>query len=1072
MIDPSIDPTLIYIISNNRQNLHTINIRNQIDDINTSGISEVVTVNGTRWVANRIRDVIIFKNNILVGGDFGLKRWNFSTRLWEKYVTFTGGITSSISKGLFPNSVFKLRVYNNRLYIFGNFINSLIGQSQSSVVSKYISVSDGLSFYPVLGTDKLPLINIAGDGLVPKSDAVLTANDEIVSMYIAKDNICIVDKGFFSGKSSKVRNYSSVNSMTDISNNGSTNIYLLSNNSTAVSTVGVNGDVINDYQVGDSVFFIGASKRTLLGSSKYYFQNVLTELDLASKTITRGYDIVNDNIATSVLQNQLINYKSTYDNLTDGKSKLISRFDLNNTTKFTKVHNGISSFGGLSSGTGDPRLNQRYSETRCAVLLDDTKNVWFLKSPDLEETTGSTTEKYSNTYAVPLSQQIEYPDGLIKFDLNYGGLALNGKIKDVVLGLNTIAVLTEDGEIFMWGTNTHGQLGNNIPIGNGTDTPIKIPSPDDNPSEYDRIYVCNNTYYAIRKDNTLYGWGENKIEIYLDDAINIVGMIPGVSSPKVLKPTIVTVGINSNNPLIRTGFDIVEDSIGNYWSDISVGPYSVYGIDINGLLYHWGGLSSSSIVTGTPVFSPALSLDTKSTAYPVALSPDGAITTDPTLLGCPAYKNDSTPIIGDKGKFISITHDNYLTRDSILPSGSKILDCSIVIYTYQLDGKTYTNIWYKNLIDKDVESPTDYIQQSGINGSTGQTLKSPNIYSKNLNYDDGYVKIKSKLRFIDQNKTTSAGVPSATSINYTPIRIVCIDSKNNLGIDSGIKAKWDYFAKSKKWIDANEYYAIDSSGELYILPYGGYSGVSGSRDFRYAFVSKYHLENSSNITDLPDGIVSSMIIDQNRLLLGGHFPLGNLNYSDKNLFVYDIGTSSILNLDIPFDSLISSNPINNLIPLLNRSSLDPLPTPTPTPSFTPTNTTTPSNTPTTSYSATPTPTRTQTRTPSPTVSQSATNTPTPTETPGETPTQTPTLTITPTNTRTPSRTPSQTPSVTATKTGTPTTTQTKTPTNSQTRLPSWRTNGQEASFEDVQNGAIRIDCDCLANEFETRNSEP
>ena len=1072
MIDPSIDSTLVYIISNNRQNLHTINSRNQVDDINIDGISEVITVNGTRWVANRIRDVVIFQNNILVGGDFGLKKWNPSTKLWEKYATFTGGITSSISKGLFPNSIFKLKVYGNRLFIFGNFINSLIGQSQSSVVSKYISIFDGVYFYPVIGSEKMPLINIAGDGLIPKSTTTLNANDEIVSMYIANDNVCIVDKGIFSGKPTKVRNYSSTDSLLDISKNGSSNIYLLPDSSATVSPININGDIINDYQVGDSVFFVGASKRTLTGSSKYYFQNVLTELNLASRAVTRGYDVINDNIATSVLQDQLINYKSTYDNLTVGKSKLISKFNLNNITKFTKIHNGISVFGGLSSGSADPRINQRYSETRCAVLLDDTKNVWFVKSPDLEETTGTTTEQYSSTYRVPLSQQIEYPDGLIRFNLNYGNLILNGKIKDVVMGLNTIAVLTDDGDIFMWGTNTHGQLGKDIPIGNGTDTPIKIASPDDNPSGYVKIYVCNNTYYALRADSTLYGWGENKIEIYLDDTLNIVGMIPGVSASKVLSPTQITVGINANNPLIRTGFDTVDDSIGAYWSDISIGPYSVYAIDINGSLYHWGGLSSSSIVTISPVFSPALSLDTKSTAYPVALSPDGAITTAPTLLGCPGYKNDSTPIVGDKGKFISITHDNYLTRDNILPSGYRMFDCSIVIYTYQLNDKIYTNVWYKNLIDKDVESSTDYLQQSGINGSTGQTLISPNIYSKNLNYDNGYVKIKSKLRFIDQNKTTSVGVPSTTAINNTPIRIVCVDSNNNLGIDSGIKIKWDYFTKSKKWRDANEYYAIDSDGELYILPYGGYSGINGSRDFKYSFVSKHRLENYSKITDLVDGIVSSMIIDQNRLMLAGHFPQGNLNYLDKNLFVYNIDTSSILNLDIPLNSLIATSPINNLIPLFNRPSLDPLPTPTPTPSFTPTRTTTPTNTPTISYSATPTPTTTQPVTPTPTVSQSATNTPTPTETPVETPTRTPTTTSTPTYSRTPSKTPSQTPSVTATKTGTPTPTQTKTPTNSQTRVPSWRTNGQEASFTDVQNGAIRLDCDCLADEFATRNAQP
>lgn len=52
----------------------------------------------------------------------------------------------------------------------------------------------------------------------------------------------------------------------------------------------------------------------------------------------------------------------------------------------------------------------------------------------------------------------------------------NEKIIDIACGWNSSMAVTENGELFTWGSNSHGQLGlkNIIPIGGKTSKPLKV----------------------------------------------------------------------------------------------------------------------------------------------------------------------------------------------------------------------------------------------------------------------------------------------------------------------------------------------------------------------------------------------------------------------------------------------------------------------------------------------------------------------------------------------------------------------------------------------------------------------
>lgn len=1102
-IDANTLKEAVSIISNSRTSLQVLYNDNTIENINLYGLSDTVQVGTISYVANRIRDIAVYNGEVFVGGDFGLKKWNSSNEKWEKFVVLTGGSTSNIQNALFPNSVFKLKIINNKLYIFGNFNGILFG-GDAIILCKYIVSYDGLSFTPIASSVDLPTIN--NIPIVPKSGSNISADDKIISFYGNDNNTLIIDKGFFNNDN--LRSY--IEDSTSIVKNesqSSPNIYILT--SSGLQTKKIYGTILNDYQVNNKLYIVSSVVLSSNSQNNNIPQNILSTIDL--DTLEISYDfIANGQIASALLPYDNLAYHiggsisgtaTSSDRLTDNKN--IESTYLYSNIEFQKIHNGIS----LSGSSAE--YSSLYWKTRAAVLLDKSKNAWFL--------TSSWSGKYGETpeeYSVPLDKQSYYPFGsditisnLIKYDLDN----LNGKIQDIVLGLDTVAVLTEDGDIYVWGYNSYGQLGPSLKQGDTSNIPVKVGN-----GNFKKLFVCNNTYYAIKNDDTMFAWGQNIVEL---SGGAQAYLIPGLTSSdkyiSEMKQISVVVGSSDHLSVDRTGRTQNNDNMGNFWKTVSIGPYSVYAIDTEGLLYYWGfhgaGISTYSFNTNESYLKPLPSIPSDNNSV--------------VLLGCPNY--DGSAIVGDTlGEYTNIIHDSLWIKSPYTNHTYNYFDSCIVAVSYIID-KEYTNIWHKNVIDKDVEfkKDADYKKQSGIYSlftgqitpigtgttqdpykwivsDTSDTLSVSNIYNSNLKYSQGYNKLYLKFNLVD-DRLSEPSPPNSTDnkVAYdspyetlegkTNFRLATIDKNNSLSLESGLKYKWDLFTKNKKWIDCNNYFAIDDSGILYVLP-NGTLATSLLYQFNIEKKTKKVYERGSlgdtSIFSLSSpSSITSQIINNDRLIIGGYFN-SNSFYSDSNLAVYHVLNKKIIPLNLLADSAIK-NGVNDIISMTEFVQYPPMPTPTPTPTITPSISLTPSITPSISITPTNTPTTTSSSTPAPTASETPTNTPTNTPTTTSTPTPSVTPTFTPTNTRTPTKTPSATPDSTTTPTPTitptitpsitntlsrtptktPTPTQTLTISISSTQRASWDIDGVSIVFNDIEKDAIRLNCSCAAEESNNRN---
>lgn len=81
-------------------------------------------------------------------------------------------------------------------------------------------------------------------------------------------------------------------------------------------------------------------------------------------------------------------------------------------------------------------------------------------------------------------------------------------------GLNTIAI-TEDDDLYVWGCNTHGL------IGNGTVTWKNVFTPYKTMEDVEYAYISDESFagsniVAVKKDGSLYAWGDNTGDIFGD----------------------------------------------------------------------------------------------------------------------------------------------------------------------------------------------------------------------------------------------------------------------------------------------------------------------------------------------------------------------------------------------------------------------------------------------------------------------------------------------------------------------------------------------------------------------------
>lgn len=95
-------------------------------------------------------------------------------------------------------------------------------------------------------------------------------------------------------------------------------------------------------------------------------------------------------------------------------------------------------------------------------------------------------------------------------------VALPGRCVKIVGGERHTLALLEDGSVWAWGDNSKGQLGNySVSIPSMTSTPVQCIGLE----HVVEIAAAGFTSYAITKNGTLYGWGDNEArQLNRDDA--------------------------------------------------------------------------------------------------------------------------------------------------------------------------------------------------------------------------------------------------------------------------------------------------------------------------------------------------------------------------------------------------------------------------------------------------------------------------------------------------------------------------------------------------------------------------
>ena len=157
-------------------------------------------------------------------------------------------------------------------------------------------------------------------------------------------------------------------------------------------------------------------------------------------------------------------------------------------------------------------------------------------------------------------------------------VGIDGKVKDIIIDNYTVYAITEEGKLYSWGNNQRGQVGSSNPD-NQNEPMIKSPQELSIVGKVKNVVISfNDTVYAVTEDGKLYSWGNN---------INgQVGNGKSGDNVKQIEPHLV--GIDGKV------------------KDIVLGPYTVFVITEDGELYSWGLNNKGQVGNGTEVSIQAI----------------------------------------------------------------------------------------------------------------------------------------------------------------------------------------------------------------------------------------------------------------------------------------------------------------------------------------------------------------------------------------------------------------------------------------------------------------------------------
>ncbi len=143
----------------------------------------------------------------------------------------------------------------------------------------------------------------------------------------------------------------------------------------------------------------------------------------------------------------------------------------------------------------------------------------------------------------------------------------------VSLQYSSWAAIAQDGSLWMWGRNTNGQLGD------GTQTARTEPTFID-AGPWARVASSGNHTLGLKSDGTIWAWGDNR-NGRLGTGTRVSSLVP------------VQVGTRSD------------------WRDVTVTITTSAAVDASGVLWWWGGPTSTNEVTLTDVLSPVVLDDSR-----------------------------------------------------------------------------------------------------------------------------------------------------------------------------------------------------------------------------------------------------------------------------------------------------------------------------------------------------------------------------------------------------------------------------------------------------------------------------